>query len=184
MATLDDMREEMQALQTKGDLRGIVKLRATIARDFPNTADAAEALFRLGLYFLFVENQTQAAMQTFEDAIKIKDSHWSKAARVSLASLYLREKKPQKAMLELRKAIGEKEPASVHTLSALSIMELVHEEAGESAKVREVKETKVTHLRTLVEQARSGGDQPALAFYQRTLTMELSALGLDPDASI
>src|SRR6476619_4956516 len=117
MSTVNDLVEKVRQCEAKGDLGGIVKLRAQIALDFPGTPEAAEALFRLGIYLLFIENQPDAAKQTFEDAIKTKDPNWSKAARVSLASLYLREQKTQKALLELRKAIGDKDTPSIHTVS-------------------------------------------------------------------
>ncbi len=175
--TLEEANEQMRRLEAKGDLRGIVTLRAQIARDFPGTPEAAESLFRLGLYFLFVENQPQAAMQTLEDAVKAKDPQWSKAARVSLASLYLREQKPQKALLELRKALGDKDPPSIHTVSALSIMEAIHDDSGDTAKVRETKEEKVKHLKVLVDQSRGEADDGALAFFLLSLATEQSALG-------
>ncbi|MCC6808667.1 MAG: hypothetical protein IT381_14680 [Deltaproteobacteria bacterium] len=178
MATLDELLDNMKQCEAKGDLGGIVKLRARIARDFPNTPEAAEALFRLGVYLLFIENQPDAAKQTFEDAIKIKDPNWSKAARVSLASLYLREQKTQKALLELRKALGEKDPPSIHTVSALSIMEAIHEEAGSSADVRNTKEEKVRHLNVLVQQSREAKDDGALAFFLFSLAQEQFALGM------
>jgi hypothetical protein len=131
---------------------------------------------------LFVENQPQAAMQTLEDAVKAKDPNWSKAARVSLASLYLKDGKPQKALLELRKALGEKDPPSIHTVSALSIMEAIHDEAGDDAKVRETKEDKVKHLDTLVTQARTEKEDNALAFFLLTLAHEQQALGMNEAA--
>jgi tetratricopeptide (TPR) repeat protein len=180
--TLEDALAQMQQLESKGDLKGIIKLRAKIAQAFPNTPEAAESLFRLGLYFLFVENQPQAAMQTLEDAVKTKDPNWSKAARVSLASLHLREGKPQKALLELRKALGEKEPPSIHTVSALSIMEAIHEEAEDHGKVRETKEEKVRHLQSLIASSRATEDDGALAFFLLSLAQERLALNDIPGA--
>ncbi len=184
MTTLPDLLERMKVCEQKGDLGGIVKLRAQIARDFPNTSEAAEALFRLGVYLLFIENQPDAAKQTFEDAIKIKDPNWSKAARVSLASLYVREQKMQKALLELRKAVSDKDPPSIHTVSALSIMEAIHEEAEAHGEARKAKEEKVKHLRTLVEQARTENDDGALAFFAFSLAQELVMLGTPASAKV
>lgn len=180
--SLDALLAEMQALESKGDLRGIVKLRARIAAEHPDTPEAAEALFRLGLYFLFVESQPQAAMQTFEQAIKIKDPNWSKAARVSLASLYLREQKPQKALLELRKALGEKEPPSIHTVSALSIMEAVHEQSGDAAEARKTKTEKVRHLEVLLQQAVAAADDAAVGYFTVSLAHESLGLGRPAEA--
>jgi tetratricopeptide (TPR) repeat protein len=184
MTTLADLLDRMMVCEQSGDLGGIVKLRAQIARDFPSTPEAAEALFRLGVYLLFIENQPDAAKQTFEDAIKIKDPNWSKAARVSLASLYVREQKTQKALLELRKAVSDKDPPSIHTVSALSIMEAIHEEAGANAEARKAKEEKVKHLTTLLEQAREANDDSALAFFAFSLAQELVALGTPASAKV
>jgi len=169
--------EQIKQCEQKGDLMGIVRLRAQIARDFPATPEAAEALFRMGLYFLFVENQIPSAMQTFEEAIKTKDPQWSKAARVSLASLYLREGKPQKALLELRKAIGEKEPSTIHVISALSIMESILEEQGDLNAAKQTKRDKVRHLAILADEARKAGDDGVLAFYMVSLGQEQVQLG-------
>lgn len=177
MATLEGLVDQIKQCEQKGDLMGIVRLRAEIARDFPGTSQAAEALFRMGLYFLFVENQVPAAMQTFEESIKTKDPVWSKAARVSLASLYLREQKPQKALLELRKVTGEKEAPSIHTVSAFSIMESVLEEMGDAGAARKAKQDKVRHLATLADMARQEGDDGVLAFYLVSLGQEQVSLG-------
>jgi Tfp pilus assembly protein PilF len=177
MASVSDLVEQIRQCEAKGDLGGIVKLRARIARDFPGTPQAAEALFRLGVYLLFIENQPEAAKQTFEDAIKTKDPNWSKAARVSLASLYLREQKTQKALLELRKALGEKDPPSIHSVSALSIMEAIHEEAGAAGEARKAKEEKVKHLEQLLAGSKENNDDLATGFFLVSLAQEHTALG-------
>lgn len=171
--SIAELTARIRECEAKNDFMGIVRLRAQIARDFPNTPEAAEALFRLGLYFLFAQNDVPSAMQTLEDAIKTKDPHWSKAARVSLASLYLREQKPQKALLELRKAVNEKEPPSIHTVSALSIMEAVLEEQGNHAAAEKAKQDKLQHLAALADDARTKGEHGALAFYLVSLGQEL-----------
>jgi tetratricopeptide (TPR) repeat protein len=177
MSTVGDLLDKIRQCEAKGDLGGIVKLRAQIARDFPGTPEAAEALFRLGVYLLFIENQPDAARQTFEDAIKTKDPNWSKAARVSLASLYLREQKTQKALLELRKALGEKDPPSIHTVSALSIMEAIHEEEDNAAEARKAKEEKVRHIERLLDDGRTAKDDGAVGFFLASLAQEHMALG-------
>lgn len=182
MADLEALKNQIREHEARNDLRGITKLRAQIARDFPGTSDAAESLFRMGLYFLFVESNVPAAMQTFEEAIKTKDKQWSLAARVSLASLYLREEKPQKALLELRKAIGNDETPSVHTLSALSIMELVLEREEKHGEVKEVKEKKLEHYAQLSEVARRDRDDFSLAFFLLGWGEELVSLHRPGDA--
>lgn len=176
MPELAELHQQIRASEAKGDLAAITKLRAQIARDFPGTPDAAEALFRLGLFFLFAQGDIAAAMQTFEEAIKCKDPQWSKAARVSLASLYLREDKPQKALLELRRALGTNEPASVHTISALSIIELIHDKAGDASLAREAKHEKVKHLQTVIAEAREAKDDATLAYFLVSLGAELLLL--------
>ena len=173
---LAELHQQIRASEAKGDLTTITQLRAQIARDFPGTPDAAEALFRLGLYFLFAQGQIPEAMQTFEEAIKCKDPQWSKAARVSLASLYLREDKPQKALLELRRALGTNELASVHTISALSIIELIHEKAGDTTLLREAKAEKVKHLQSVIADARKEKDDPTLAYFLVSLAAEHNLL--------
>ncbi len=177
MATLQDLQTQIKASESRGDLRGIVKLRAQMAHDFPGTTEAAEALFRLGLYFLFVEANVESAMQTLEESAKIKDGNWSKAARVSLASLYLREGKPQKALLELRKTLGDKDPPSIHTVSALSIVEMIHEQAEETQLARGAKEDKAKQLEALAKLARDAHDDGTLAFWLISLAAEKRALG-------
>jgi len=183
MADLAELHSRIKQLEAKGDFAGITRLRAEIARDFPGTPDAAEALFRLGLFFLFAQGEIPAAMQTFEEAIKCKDPQWSKAARVSLASLYLREDKPQKALLELRKAVGTNEPPSVHTISALSIIELIHDKAGDTHMAREAKQDKVKHLEAVIADARKAKDDPTLAYFLVSLAAERALLGEGRTAS-
>jgi tetratricopeptide (TPR) repeat protein len=175
MADLAELQKQIAECETRGDFNGITALRAQIARDFPGTPAAAEALFRLGLYFLFALGQVPEAMQTLEEAIKIKDGQWSKAARVSLASLYLREDKPQKALLELRKTLGANEPPSVHTVSALSIIELIHERAGDTLLLAEAKREKVKHLEALIAESRKQKDDPSLAYFLVSLGAEGTA---------
>lgn len=182
MPDIEALRQKIREHEARNDIRGVTKIRAQIARDFPNTPDAAEALFRMGLYFLFVEASIPSAMQTFEAAVQCKDKHWSLAARVSLASLYLREDKPQKAMLELRKALSDKQPPSVHTLSALSIMELVLEREQKHQEAKTTKEQKLEHYSVLSDEARSEGDDVSLGFFLLGWAEELASLGRNRDA--
>lgn len=177
MATLNELKQQIRDFEAVGDYKNIIHVRAQIARDFPGTTEAAEALYRLGIYFLFLEENFEAAAETFEDAIKTNDVYWSKAARVSLASLYLKDKKPQKSLLELRKVAFDGEKPSIHSISALSLMEMIFSNENNEEERFNIKLEKIKHLKSAIESQKLNhpDDLNTIAYYNLMVGFEVTA---------
>jgi|GEM_PF-4052683 len=181
--SLNELQEAIKTCEQNKEYQKMLTLRAQIARDYPGTQEAAEALYRIGLYFLFIEQRFDAAKQTFEQVLTIADNVWVHAARVSFATLLLREDKPQKALLELRK-VTQSAP-SVHTISAFSVMELIYEQHKQAGEIQGIKEQKIKHYQIMIQdlkQHQPVQDPALLAYYLVHCGFEQQALLLYQDA--
>lgn len=184
MTTLSELLEAVKACDNNKEYQKMLTLRAQIAKDYPGTQEAAEALYRIGLYFLFVEQHFDAAKQTFEQVLTMSDNVWVHAARVSFATLLLREEKPQKALLELRK-VTQSSP-SIHTISAFSVMELIYEQQQQAGEIQGIKEQKIKHYQTLIQNIKNQQpiqDPALLAYYLVHCGFEQQALLLYQEAN-
>src|SRR5688500_15411197 len=117
MATLKDLQRDLARALEAGDPDQIASVRRTIASGFPDTPEAAEANYRLGLDQLFRGKNLEEAAKHLREATKAKAPPWSIASRVSLGLVMLRQGKAQQAIFELRRVAGIK-PPTIHSAQA------------------------------------------------------------------
>ena len=110
MAALEDLlRDLTRALQAKKEDDALA-VRRSIAEQYPETPEGAEASYKIGLAALFRSQDLDAAATAFRASAKAKQKTWSLTARTSLGLLLLRQGKHQQAVFELRRAASARPP--------------------------------------------------------------------------
>ncbi len=158
MSSLESLLNDLANLDAQHDLDGLRRVREEIVIAFPESDEAVEAQYRIGLDFLFRQRDLLAAMEAFGTAAKRKHPYWSAAARTSLALCLYHQKRTQKALFELRKVAYPTTP-SVHSITALTFLENIYIEEGIPAEVKKARKDKIGQLDKLVKASRTeGGD--------------------------
>ena len=164
MANLEDLLNDLANLEAQHDLDGLRGVREKIVSDHPQSDEAVEALYKIGLDFLFRERKLELAIESFREAARHKHPFWSSAARTSLGLCYYHRKQLQLALFELRKvAYGEK-PSS-HSITALTFIENVLREENKLEEVDRIQNDRIAQLELLVEESREGENQSEFGFY-------------------
>jgi tetratricopeptide (TPR) repeat protein len=176
MSKLDDLLSDLANFDAQHDLDGLRRVREVIVTEHPDSEEAVEALYKIGLDCLFRERDLIAAVQNFEDAAKRKHPFWSAAARTSLGLCYHHQGRSQKALLELRKVAYPETPTS-HSVTALGFIESILEEAGNSDDAKRARKDRVKQLEQLVDDARSSGRANERGFYLHQLALALREQG-------
>jgi tetratricopeptide (TPR) repeat protein len=141
---LDALKKDVDRAIKAGDPEKIALAWRAIATGHPDTSDAAEAEYRLGLDALFrVKNMDQAG-EHFRTAAKAKGVY-AMAARSSLGLVLLRQGKPQQGIFELRKVAGTAPP----TILSASAWGLLVVAFRESNNAREAERARTEHRRAL-----------------------------------
>ncbi|MBN1960128.1 MAG: tetratricopeptide repeat protein [Deltaproteobacteria bacterium] len=151
MAQLDVLLSELANFDAQNDLEGLRRIREQIVAEHPQSVEAAEALYKIGLDLLFRERNLSEAMENFEEAAKRKVAFWSDAARTSFGLCLFHQRRPQKALLELRKVAYQENPSS-HTVTALSFIEVIHESDGKTDEAKRTRKDRITQLEKLAYQ--------------------------------
>ena len=154
MSDLTELKAELDRLEGDKDYAGMVALRERIVAEHPDTEDAVEATYKIGLHNLFYERELAKATERFEQAAKKKHPYWSAAARTSLGICYYHQGRGQKALFELRR-VGYADVATQHSITALSFMETIHANEAEEDEVKRVRQERIKQLRQLIETLRS-----------------------------
>ncbi len=150
MSELPELRDELTRLEAEKSYDGMLAVRERILAEHPDTEDAVEALYKIGLHCLFHGRDLTQATQHFEQAAKKKHPYWSAAARTSLGICYYHQGRGQKALFELRR-VGYAEVPSEHSITALSFMETIHANEAEEEEVDRVRLERIKQLRQLIE---------------------------------
>lgn len=176
MATLEALQQELARCDAEHDLAGLRQARESIIAEYPESEQAAEALYKIGLDLLFRERDLNAAVTRFEEAAKRKHAFWSAAARTSLGLCYHHQGRGQKALLELRK-VAYPETPSMHSVTALGFIENIHESTNNTEEAKRARKDRVKQLEQLVEIARSSGRGADRGFYLHMLAIALRDQG-------
>ena len=176
MAKLDDLLSDLANFDAQHDLQAVRRVREAIVTEHPDSEEAVEALYKIGLDCLFRERDLVAAVDKFEDAAKRKHAFWSAAARTSLGLCYHHQGRTQKALLELRKVAYPESPTS-HSVTALGFIETILEQSGNSDDVKRVRRDRIKQLGQLVDTARASGRANERGFYLHQLALALREQG-------
>lgn len=173
MATLQSLLKDMAALDAQHDLDGLRRVREQIADEYPDSDEAAEALYKVGLDLLFRERQLDAAIEKFDEAAKRKQPFWSAAARTSLGLCFYHQGRSQKALFELRKVAYVKVP-NVHSVTALAFIENIFETEGKTEEALRVRKDRILQLEQVVAHNRDNkGDAAERGYHLHQLGIAL-----------
>lgn len=149
---LEALQRQLAAALHREDWDEARALRQRVVADFPDSAEAAEAAYRLGLDALFFGRDLAAAIALLEDAAKRRHPHWSAAARTSLALCYAQQNRLQKALFELRKVASVKDPGANSVVAAMWMERLLLQD-GQAAEAQKARAQRIEQLRTLLAPA-------------------------------
>jgi tetratricopeptide (TPR) repeat protein len=164
MANLEDLLNNLANLEAQHDLDGLRGVREKIVSEHPESDEAVEALYKIGLDFLFRERKLELAIESFREATRRKHPFWSAAARTSLGLCYYHRKQLQLALFELRKVAYADEHSS-HSLTALTFIENILREENKMEEVERVQKDRNIQLHGLIAGAREGENEAELGFY-------------------
>ncbi|MCK5691038.1 hypothetical protein KAI87_17275 [Myxococcota bacterium] len=150
MAELEALMNDLANLDAQHDMEGMRGIRTAIIEEHPNSDEAVEALYKLGLDELFRQRALNSAVEKFTEAAKRKHPFWSAAARTSLGLCYYHQKRVQKAIFELRKVAYSK-PPSPHSVTALAFMETIFVNEGQSSEAKKARAERITQLLFLID---------------------------------
>lgn len=160
MANLEALLNDLANLDAQHDLDGMRKVREQILAEHPNSDEAVEAQYKIGLDFLFRQRDIMAATEAFATAAKRKHPYWSPAARISLGLCYYHQKRTQKAVFELRRIAFPDKP-NIHSVTALTFLENIFQEEGNKDEVARTRKERVNQLEKLVRQLEEDGAEPS-----------------------
>ena len=118
----------------------------------------------MGLASLFRRREFEEAVDAFGRAAKRKHPYWSAASRTSLGICLYHQGKKQKAIFELRK-VGNVESPSEHSITALTFMETIFLNEGNSEEVGRTRNERINQLTLLIKQAREDEGSVLLGQY-------------------
>lgn len=173
MATLQSLLQTLAQCDAAHDHEGLRRARERIVAEFPESDEAVEAQYKIGLDLLFRERRLDAAVEHFAEAAKRKQPFWSAAARTSLGLCYYHQRRTQKALFELRK-VGYSQSPSVHSVTALAFIENIFETEGKSEEAGRVRKDRVLQLEQVIQASRDNkGDLQERGYHLYQLGLAL-----------
>jgi tetratricopeptide (TPR) repeat protein len=164
MAELETLLEELTAVEQSTDYDALRRVREQIIEEHGDSEHAVEALYKVGLDSLFRRREFEEAVDAFSRAAKRKHPYWSAASRTSLGICLYHQGKKQKAIFELRK-VGNVDTPSEHSITALTFIETIFLNEGNSEEVRRARNERINQLTLLVKKAREEDDSFQLGQY-------------------
>ena len=164
MAELETLLEELAAVEHSTDYDALRRVREQIIEEHGDSEHAVEALYKVGLDSLFRRREFEEAVDAFGRAAKRKHPYWSAASRTSLGICLYHQGKKQKAIFELRK-VGNVESPSEHSITALTFIETIFLNEGNSEEVGRTRNERINQLTLLIKQAREDEDSFLLGQY-------------------
>ncbi len=148
MPSLESLLNDLANFDAQNDFEAMKTVREQIVAAHPDTDEAVESIYRLGLDFLFRQRDLNAAIESFSTAAKRKHEYWSKASRTSLGLCYYHQGKLQKALFELRRVGFAKEP-NPHAIAALAFLEDIFLREGDDDEALRVRKERLIQLQAL-----------------------------------
>ncbi|HET6345115.1 MAG TPA: hypothetical protein VFH51_09285 [Myxococcota bacterium] len=182
MADLKSLLKKLETLDASHDLDGLREVREEIVAEHPESEEATEALYKIGLDLLFRERKLDEAVERFDEAAKRKQPFWSAAARTSLGLCYYHQRRTQKALFELRKVAYSKS-VTVHSVTALAFIENIFETEGKGEEAARVRKDRILQLEQVIQsnrQAKGDAAERGYHLYQLGLAQKDAH---DPDAA-
>ncbi len=179
MAQLDALLSDLANFEALQDLDGLRRVREQIAAQHPDSAQATEAIYKIGLDLLFRARDLEQAVGKFEEAAKRKTPYWSDAARTSLGLCYYHQHRAQKALLELRKVAHAEKP-SAHSVAAITFIETIYESEGNKDELKKARKERLAQLEKLAKDAPEPKER---GYFMYMLGMALREQGDDARAN-
>ncbi len=170
-AKLDDLVDAVKHAE-RGSVAEIVEARSALVEAYPDAEESAEAAYKLGLHHLFHGRDLPIAVRCFEQAVAVKASYWSDAARTSLGLCYYHQGEHAKALLELRR-VGYAVDVSAHSVTAMAFLENILETGGQHDEAVRVRKDRMHQLRKLIHTAELEGNGSEQGFYLYQLAISL-----------
>lgn len=170
MSTIESLLNDLANLDAQADVEGVKKIRQQIVEQYPDSDEAAEAQYKLGLDFLFRGQDARAAMECFQAAIQKKHHYWSPQARISAALCLYHRGDGSKALFELRKVAYPEFP-DAHSITALTFIGSILEETSSKEEVDRVHKDRLKQLKELVKDEELKEQPEILGFYLHQLGM-------------
>jgi hypothetical protein len=150
MSDQNALLEAIQAPENQENPEALDSLREQYIAAAPNSPEATEARYRLGLSLLFRHKKMDQARELLKAAASDKKHPVAPEARVNYALLLHAQKKRQQAIFELRKLLGPGVAPSMHTASALDFLSLLLRESGARPEdVHKIETQRRDHLEAL-----------------------------------
>lgn len=150
MSDLEALLNDLANLEAQADLDGLRQARQQIVDQHPDSDQAAEAQYKIGLDLLFRNRDIPAAIECFKAAIKKKHPYWSPAARISMALCLYRQGSAQKAIFELRKSAFPEDPTP-NSITALTFIELIFDETGKKEEAQRARKDRISQLKRILK---------------------------------
>ncbi|MEM7676383.1 MAG: tetratricopeptide repeat protein, partial [Myxococcota bacterium] len=152
METLDELEKDLERALKVDDFETVASVRRSITQLHPDTTQAAEAHYKLGLDALFRQRSLDAAAEHFRASAKLKIPQWGLPARMSLGLVLLRQGKPQQAIFELRRVAGVESPTAQSAQAAGMVVVALLEQG----KSTEAERARQQHRRILDRLCKQG----------------------------
>lgn len=156
---LESLQEELESALAEGSRERVAQVRARIVERAPDSAEGAEAAFKLGLFHLFERREVDAAEAGFRSAIRARKAPWTHQARVSLAQVLMQTGRPQQAAFELRKVCSEREEDLVSVQARAFLVDALRA----TGKPREAERLREAQKEALFRLGEKGGVDGAVA---------------------
>ncbi len=174
--TIEELSGQLIDAEKSGDLGALCDVRMQICREHPDSDEAIESRYKLGLNALFNQRHLEAATEHFQAAAKSRKCYWSAAARTSLGICLYHRGKRQKALFELRK-IAHRDPPDEHSVAALSFIETIFANDGDSKEASRTRAQRIAQLEELVAGNRENTPTARLGHYLFNLCVALRDAG-------
>jgi len=201
MSDQNALLEAIQAPENQENPKALDALREKYIEAAPNSPEATEARYRLGLSFLFRHKNMDQARELLKAAAADKGHPVAPEARVNYALILHAQKKRQQAIFELRKLLVPGASPSMHTASALDFLSLLLRESGARPEdINKIESHRRDHLEALAKSetdlferahwllrlatAFADGDEPWEWQQARTQFQEIIKMGADVGDSL
>lgn len=178
MIELEKLNKRLLTAIKKEDLQKIDATRAKIIEHYPDSHEAGEARYRLGLSMLLQHKDLLAAQELFQAAASSQDPLYGPMGRISLALMLHAQKKEQKALFELRKVVGSRKPSAQSVVALGFIVTIMGDMGAKVAEVKRARSQQIEHLRAVLDQTEQASERAALlmqlglALYDQRETQE------------
>jgi len=105
---------------------------------------------------------SDGALELFQQAAQSSDPLYSPMARISLALMLHAQKKEQKALFELRKVVGSRKPSAQSVVALGFIVAIMGDMGSKVSEVQRARAQQIEHLLVLLDETDEDSERAAL----------------------